>query len=249
MRTSCRGRKLASEARGKDRELLAHRRRRRGLPMGACQHRHPRIGCREAADPADQVAHRRHHDFVARPLQHRCVGEVVDVLRRACEVHVLRMGGETLDRGDPLLDEILHGLHVVVGPGLDGAYVLRVHHGEVAVHGPAGSRAVRVGHGQFDDGRRVRQMQEPLDFDPHARAYQAELGDQRRQRRDPRAVAPVERRNGSQGRQLHRGLWYCKGRTIGRGHGRVIRPRRRPRRSRPRRGSARHRRNRRTVRG
>ena len=92
-----------------------------------------------------------------------------------------------------LADQVLDSLDVVAGDGLELAQALDVLGAEIA-----GERAqvvalrVRQRRGARQD-RVVKQENQPLDFDVHARAVQARLGQVVRQRRGHRAVAAVQR--------------------------------------------------------
>ena len=59
----------------------------------------------------------------------------------------------------------------------------------------------------------VRQRDEPLHFDLHAAVHQTEFGEQRAQRRDLGGIAAVERRQGREGRQIHRRV-DCRWRVV-----------------------------------
>ena len=89
---------LALEARGEDRHLLAGGGGRRRLAVRVRQHGGARVRVREATHRCEQLAHRRQQHLRARVGEHHRVGEVVDVLRGACEVDELACRGE-LDRG------------------------------------------------------------------------------------------------------------------------------------------------------
>ena len=76
----------ALEAPREDRELLAHRRRRRGLSVGAGEHRRIAVRDREFAERRDDRAQLRQPHLVDGALDGEGVGEVVDVLAGAREV-------------------------------------------------------------------------------------------------------------------------------------------------------------------
>ena len=60
-------------------QFLAERRRARGLPVRARQHRHVRVLVRHVLQLAAQVTHLREQDVAARTSQHQRIGQVVDV--------------------------------------------------------------------------------------------------------------------------------------------------------------------------
>ena len=90
-------------------------------------------------------------------------------------------------------DQVLDGLDVVAGDGLELAQALDVVGAEVTREG---AQVVALGVGQLGRARQdrvVEQENQPLDLDVHARAVQARLGQVVRQRRGHRAVAAVQR--------------------------------------------------------
>ncbi len=111
--------------------LLAERGRRRGLAVGARQHRLIGMAMGEVADGGDGLVHQGQQHLIAPGLDHEAVGEVVDVFRGAGEVDELPDLGEFGVARDPLLQEVLDRLDVVVGGALDLLDALGVREAEV----------------------------------------------------------------------------------------------------------------------
>ena len=90
-------------------------------------------------------------------------------------------------------DQVLDSLDVVAGDGLEFAQALDVVGTEIAGQcAQVVALRVRQRRGARQD-RVVEQENQPLDFDVHARAVQARLGQVVRQRRGHRAIATVQR--------------------------------------------------------
>lgn len=100
-------------------EFLADSRRRGGLAVRPREHRLPHERPRQIDEITNERIHRRQEHVVASRLQHQRVGEVVDVFRRAREMHELSMGGEARNGLELGLDEILDRFDVVIGGRLD----------------------------------------------------------------------------------------------------------------------------------
>ena len=100
---------LTLEAPADDREFLADRRRRRGLPVRVREHRNLSITLRHRGDRVGHLVHRRTQHPLA-VAEHERMGHVVDVLARAPEVDELRAA---IERGalHLLLEKIFDGLH------------------------------------------------------------------------------------------------------------------------------------------
>jgi hypothetical protein len=107
-------------------ELLAERRRRGGLPVGAREHGAAGVPVRRLAQRGDQRVELGQHDAPARVLGHQRVGEVVDVFRGRGEMdeferslHLTAAGGNAAElRAQPVLDR----LDVVIGFSFDRLY-------------------------------------------------------------------------------------------------------------------------------
>ena len=101
-----------------DRELLPQARRGGRLPVRACQHSH--VGpllCVEL-QLIDQPTQLGQIDVLYRLSDHQREGGVIDILRGEPEVDELLLIGKP-EGIEPLLDEVLHGLDVVVRRTLD----------------------------------------------------------------------------------------------------------------------------------
>ena len=101
-------------------------------------------------------------------------------------------GGEFLQF---LLDEVLHGLHVVVGHGLDVLNALRVGQREILVHGPQ-TREQRVGELRQLRQRQLTQGDEILYLYAHTIAYERIFREVGIKGLRLGAVAPVDGRYG-----------------------------------------------------
>src|SRR6186713_988128 len=153
-------------------EFLAERRGTRGLAVGARQHCELRMLMCEVAQAFDDFFELT-CEYGAGCTQHARVGEVVDVFRRAAEMHQFEHGGRGATRGELLAHEVLHGLHIVIDAAFDGFYgrcrVFAGFHREA--HGQLFGRfsqrfLEQLGHG-------FRQRQQPGGFDAHAFADEA----------------------------------------------------------------------------
>ena len=189
------------KARHKHRELLAGGGGGGRLAVGARQHRHVRRGGGEAGDGVDDFAHGRREHFRPGPFQQGAVGEVVDVLGRAGEMHELDVPGQPIDGGDALLDEVLHCLHVVVGFTFQIADALGVGHRERPPDGLTGAALVAIQWRHDRAGWRRREAQQPFHLNHHPLPHQPELADDRGEGRDAGAVAAVQRRDGGERRR------------------------------------------------
>ena len=127
----------------------------------------------ERAQPADQRVQARQQHLVARVAQHQRIAQVVDVLRRAGEVHELAARAPRRHRIETRLDEILDRLHVVIGLALDafdlGGFRLGQFGGERIQHRQGGGRQTA----QLDDAGLGGQRLEPQRFDAHPLTDQA----------------------------------------------------------------------------
>mmetsp|Transcript_58480 Transcript_58480/g.134175 ORF Transcript_58480/g.134175 Transcript_58480/m.134175 type:complete len:305 (-) Transcript_58480:208-1122(-) len=115
-------------------QLLAHRGWRRWLPVRVGEHRHFGQIARLLSDLVDELLHHGQQHLFASLKQHQRVREVVDVLRRACEVEKLERAEQLVDglaigalrSNSYLLKEVLDGLDVVVSCALDRLDALRL---------------------------------------------------------------------------------------------------------------------------
>jgi hypothetical protein len=127
-----------------------------------------------------------------RRLEHQAVREVVDVFRRAAEVHLNRVLGQA-DGVQLLAQVVLDGFHVVLDLDLVGLDLGRLE--LVEVFDPAAQRGDLLGAQR----RHVRHLgaggheHEPLDLDLHAVLEQAILGGVSGEGPHHRGVTLVER--------------------------------------------------------
>ena len=119
------------------------------------------------AQRPDQAVHLREQQLSRDVLQRQRMGEVVDVLRGACEVYELEVWREVGTLGDPFLDEVLDGFDVVIGGSLDRFDSGAVGWGRSLRRSESmvGLRRSDVSGWQFGDAGFVREMREPSHFD------------------------------------------------------------------------------------
>ncbi len=130
-------------------------------------------------------------------LQDERVGEIVDVLGGACEMHHLDRQ-RRIDRGDALLDKILDCFDVVIGGRLEFLHAARIVEREVVENG---AELLRSGGGnrfQRADLGMLRERQVPFNLDAHAVTNQGDFAEVRLQAPGARAVAAVDRRHRGQ---------------------------------------------------
>ena len=176
-------RDLAGQAVREHRHFLADRHRRRRLAVRVRQHRDGRPGLGETAQAIQERADRGQPHLLGRSLDGQRVRQVVDVLGGAENMDDLAQGRQRraltqlAGRGlQVFADQVFDSLDVVAGDGLELAQALDVLGAEIA-----GERAqvvalrVRQRRCAWQD-RVVKQENQPLDFDVHARAVQARLG-------------------------------------------------------------------------
>jgi hypothetical protein len=175
--------------------------------VGPRQHRRGGEWSCQRLEPADERAQRRRKHAVAAVAEHQRVGEVVDVLGGAGEVEERPDAVELGIAGEPLGDEVLDRLHVVVGRALDGLDAARGLQGHVfgeVVEDPAHDR--REGR-QLRDARVAREELHPADLGPDPEADQAVLAEDVPQRVELGGVAPVEGRDGGERVAVHARPW------------------------------------------
>jgi hypothetical protein len=127
-------------------------------------------------------------------LQHQRMRDVVDVFRSAAEVDEFADAHDLRICREAILEPVFHGLHVVIGAGLDGLDGFRIRHREVADDAvQLGNRDIRKGRALGDCGVRSECL-EPLDFDPDTIADQAVFREMGAQAFDLGSIAAVERR-------------------------------------------------------
>ncbi|MNX71669.1 hypothetical protein D3C86_1029940 [compost metagenome] len=194
------GRDLAFEARQEDRELLAHGGGARRLPVGAREHGDGLGALRQADQGREHLAERREHDVLEGVAQHAGIRQVVGVLRGQAEVDLLDLVFEARDLLEPVLDEVLDRLDVVVDLALDGLDGPGVRLREAGVD-PA--QAIEGVHGEDPphvravDGAQQRDQVLDLDHDPVA--VEGELREVVREGADLGGIAAVERRETLEG--------------------------------------------------
>ena len=140
---------------------------------------------------------------LSRVPKHQCVGEVIDVFGGAGEVDELAHRLELGVALDPLLQEVLDRLDVVIGGALDflDAPCGRL----VKIRDDGIEPAIRVLREARDlgDARMPGQTLEPAHLDGDAVADQPELAEDRPELGGLSAVAPVQRRDRGELRELH----------------------------------------------
>ncbi len=196
-------------------QFLAQSGRRGRLAMGARQHRHAGELDSQCADGVGDLFHQRQQNGVAAFAQHQGVGQVVDVLGGAGEVDEFADRGQFRQLGGLLLEEVFHGLDVVVGGALDLFHTLGVFDGEVL------RQLVEQGVGFGGEGRHFGdafmggQALQPADFDQNAITDQAVLTEDRAQRCSFAGIAAIDGGNGGERGKLH-GSFSAVGRRKGR---------------------------------
>ena len=219
--------RLAAQPVREDGDLLAERGGGGGLAVGAREHRHLGGILGEGVQIRDHVLQGGQPHLLDRALDHQGVGEVVDVLAGAVDVHHL---GEGLERGagQAALDVVLDRLDVVDGLPLDLG-VLGDAVGAEVLRDRAQQRPLVIGQGaQTGDHLAVQQVDHPLGLHHQAGAVQRRLGEVVDQRRGLRAVAAVERGQGDLRGDVREGVSH--------GHSLPDRARSAPRRSSTRTG-------------
>ena len=214
--------RLPAQAVREDRDLLAERGGGRGLAVGTREHRHLGGLAGEGLEVPDQRLEGGQPHLVHGPADHQRVGEVVDVLAGAVDVHDL---GERLEggAGQPALDVVLDRLDVVDGLPLDLGVLGDALGAEVLRDRPQ-QRPLVLGEGaQAGDDLAVQQVDHPLGLHHQAGAVQRRLGQVVDQRRDLAAVAAVERGQGDRGSDVREGV----------SHGGIVPDRRAPVPERP----------------
>ena len=175
------------------RKLLAERRGRRRLAVGAGEHGRVRELHRERPQRLDHAVERGKQHAVPPFLEHQPVGEVVDVFRSAGEVHELGDANRFRVAGKLLLQPVLDRLDVVVGLGLDRLHLrgilLRKGFDDPFEGG------VRRFRERLDLGDRGLdgQREQPADLDCDAVAEKRRFAEARAQRLELLVVASVQR--------------------------------------------------------
>jgi hypothetical protein len=161
------------EAVHEDGELLAHRRRRRGLAVRAGEHGVVAVLHRLRAQLADDGAERGQPHLGDAGADRERVGEVVDVLAGRGEVREL---GDVVEAEgvQALAHQVLDGLHVVLGGGLQLGEPVDLGLAELVGEG-AQLADLLVGERGGAEHPVAGQVDEPLHLDLHARPVEARL--------------------------------------------------------------------------
>jgi hypothetical protein len=178
-------------ARDEHRELFADRRGRRGLAVGAGQHRDVASIERSLAQRREHHPQPRHPDLTHRGTDGEGVREVADVLARAREMRELGQRREP-EGGQLGPHEILDRLHIVAGGRLEGGELVDL--GLPEVGDPLAQRARGLGRERLGaEHAALRKGDEPFDLDVGARPIQRRLGQVLAERLDGGTVPPVQR--------------------------------------------------------
>ena len=173
------------------------------LAVGARQHRHVGELNRQFADRLGGLAHQRQQHAVTALAQHQRVGQVVDVLAGAGEVDEFVDGSQLRQLLGLLLEQVFHGLHVVVGGALEFLDALGVLQLEVL------GQAVQQRIGFGGEGRHFRnagmlgQALQPAHFYQDAVLDQAELAEDRAQSVCLAGVTAIDGGNRGERGELH----------------------------------------------
>jgi len=188
------------------REFFAERRRTRGLAMRPCEHR--QIGmliCELPQRSADRGKLGEQGNSGA--LQHAGIGQIVDVLGSAAEMHEFEHGVARSSTRELLAHVVLDRLDVVIGALLD-----RLHGGggRGGRRGRQLSRNVEHGCRNVRSGGEARrssfgECQQPLGLDPDALADQRRFGKVLSQRQRAARVAAVDGRESVETVESHGG--------------------------------------------
>ncbi len=190
---------LAVQARGENRQLLAHRGGRGLLAVGAREHRDGFVTPCERADRVDQRNELRAEFARGELFQDQRISEVVQILGRAAEMdHLDRQ--RRVDIGEAFLDEVFDRLNVVVGLSFERFHAARVGGTEIGVERAQAARHCRVQRRERVDLRIRGEREIPLDFDPHAIADQRGLAEVIAERGRAGAIAAIDRPNRGQRR-------------------------------------------------
>lgn len=171
--------------------------------MGARQHRQLGVLVGQLDQAGDDLVQRRQQHGVAAVTQHQGVGNVVDVFGSAAEVDEFGDAGDFGVMAETLFQPVFHGLHVMVGGGLDGF------HGFAVGHRETGDDRIELGHGgggercNFSQLRRGGKGLEPFDLDLDPVADQAEFRKVLAERGNLGFITAVEGRQRGDGLQIH----------------------------------------------
>ena len=189
---------LLLEAFDEDRELLAQRRGRSGLSVGAGQHRHRAPLAGERRQLVTHLLDGRVVDAGHGLLERERNGRIVDILRREAEVDELLVAFESQGI-HLLLDDVLDGLDVVVRNRLDLLDPLGVGVRKIGVESAQFGKLCVVDVAELGE-RKLAQGDEIFHFDADSITNQGLFGKIIRQFFRFVPVAPVDGRDGSQWR-------------------------------------------------
>ena len=131
------------------------------------------------------------------------MGQIIDVFGGAGEVDEFGHRLQLRVTREPLLDEVLHRFHIVIGGGLDVLDASGIDLVEV-VDDLFQQFIGLPGKGRhFGDARVSSQALQPADFHQYPALYQAELAEYLAQRDGLTAVTAIDRGNGGQCGQFH----------------------------------------------
>ena len=140
----------------------------------------------------DDVVQQRQQRLVACLAQHQCIGQVVDVLRRAGEMNEFTYRLQFRVAGDLFLEEILDRLDVVVGGALDILDPLGVLLTELVDDVVQHALRMRTQWRHLGDPVVLCQRLQPAHLDDNPVAYQAVLTENRAQRFRPGTVTTID---------------------------------------------------------
>ena len=171
--------------------------------MRSAEHRNGGSFLSELSDGRHDILHKWEDGSRESVAQHDGVREVVDVLRRAGEVHELAAGGKLGQVGEFLLEHVLHRLDVVVRRSLDILDELAV------VDAPLVDDVVEEFRRLLAKWRHLRHFvpareeREPARLHLDARAYEPVLREAHPERRRESRVPSVDGRDGGKRRERH----------------------------------------------
>ena len=164
--------------------------------MRSRQHRQIDVFSGQRPQSAVQVAHRRQQHTVASLAQHQCVGQIVDVFRRAAEVQ------EVTDRiikfDQPFTEKVLDRFDIVVRCRFDFLDASGILDREAVNEVIQALLDDGVERGQFGNTITVGEKLEPANFDENPITDEAVLTQTVAERVDLIGVAAIGRRERAQ---------------------------------------------------
>jgi len=203
-------RALAFQSRDDIGHFLAERGGRCGLAVGAREHRQVGVGVREVAQLRDRLVGFGQQHVLARVAQHQGIRKIVDVFRRAGEMHEFFRLFQRRIVADAFLDEILDRLDVVIRRRLDLLDTRGI--GDRKILGNLLQARARRGRKRWKlrDARFIGKRDQPRDLHRDTPVHQAVFAEDRTQGVDFGRVAAVQRREGGEGIELHAGVPWCR---------------------------------------